>query len=475
MLQLMTKQNLRRSVRAALGAILLVATLATTSSQSLAKVSLSPFAQDLAYMIQMLEAVHPNLYYVYPKTSFYADIDLISHQMLNSTDLLEVWKKVMPLLHRLRDGHTFAFRPDQKLLTRMSDPSMRLFPVAVDITEQGQMFVKKPFLESLRQGDEILAINQLSMPELLSRLQVFVSGELPLYWYTQLAEDFGTYLWLSGGSHRVFELAIRRGTEHMKVSISGQSLDELRRSWGPLPESKPEDYSFSVLDKTIGFMRLPHFSDPTKFKAFLTRSLNEFKTKHLKHLIIDIRGNGGGNSALGKELMAHITQRPFRQYAEVQIKVSAPIKAYYGCSQSTTQTCWPALRDAPLGSILKSTVPFSQPYSQRFAGKVAVLIDHDTFSSAADFAAMVKDFAAGVLIGQETGGLASSFGDVYRFNLPHTQLGIGVSHKYFVRPSGEMGLHGVRPDFPITLTASPRSSQDEQLNFARHVLTQQAN
>ena len=76
-----------------------------------------------------------------------------------------------------------------------------------------------------------------------------------------------------------------------------------------------------------------------------------------------------------------------------------------------------------------------------------MLISSHTFSSAADFAATIKDYNIGILIGEETGGLATCYGDVYGFDLPNTHLAAGVSHKYFIRPSGIDDDQGVLPDY----------------------------
>ena len=72
----------------------------------------------------------------------------------------------------------------------------------------------------------------------------------------------------------------------------------------------------------------------------------------------------------------------------------------------------------------------------RFEGNVYVVVSHYTFSTAVDFAAMVKDHDAGVIMGENTGGLPSSYGDIIRDELPNSKLGFGISYKYFLRPAG---------------------------------------
>ena len=85
----------------------------------------------------------------------------------------------------------------------------------------------------------------------------------------------------------------------------------------------------------------------------------------------------------------------------------------------------------------------------RFSGNIFVLTGVYTFSSAADFAATIKDFYKGTIVGDESGGLPTCYGDVFKFSLPNSGLKVRVSHKYFVRPSGQDTGRGVIPDYEV--------------------------
>jgi len=78
-----------------------------------------------------------------------------------------------------------------------------------------------------------------------------------------------------------------------------------------------------------------------------------------------------------------------------------------------------------------------------------LLIGPGTFSTAADFAATIKDLGVGTIVGEETGGLASSYGDVFSVELPNSELDLGISYKYFLRTGGFDNGRGVIPDIRI--------------------------
>jgi C-terminal processing protease CtpA/Prc len=105
------------------------------------------------------------------------------------------------------------------------------------------------------------------------------------------------------------------------------------------------------------------------------------------------------------------------------------------------------------GLTITRRVRFGEPEDKgyRFTGRLFLLTGPYTFSSAADFAAVVKDFGIGTLIGEETGGLRQSFGDTLPFSLPHSGIGCNVSHKRFYAPLPEPGddSHGTIPDIVV--------------------------
>lgn len=96
-------------------------------------------------------------------------------------------------------------------------------------------------------------------------------------------------------------------------------------------------------------------------------------------------------------------------------------------------------------------IDFKKPRKNdlRFNGDLYLLIGPQTFSAAVDFAAMVKDLSVGKIASQETGGLASCYGDVLSFELPCSKLKLSVSFKYFVRCGDFDDQKGVIPDIEV--------------------------
>jgi Peptidase family S41 len=208
----------------------------------------------------------------------------------------------------------------------------------------------------------------------------------------------------------------------------------------------PDSYQFSIPKPGIGLIDFRALENLPRFQKFLEVTFTEIQRQKLQVLIVDLRNNGG-DSALGDALLDYLTNKPFRQFSRAEVKVSTQFEAYLKVRGS--EIPWPSR--SPIGSIVKLEFPFISPTPNplRFNGKLYVLIDDPTFSSASAFASTIKDFKLGVLVGTETSGHPTSCGEIYSFNLPNTRLEVGVSSKYFVRPSGQDDGRGVLPDILI--------------------------
>ncbi len=124
------------------------------------------------------------------------------------------------------------------------------------------------------------------------------------------------------------------------------------------------------------------------------------------------------------------------------------------------------------GMTISRRVRLERPEDRgiRFDGKLYVLVGPGTFSSAGMFAAMVKDFHLGTLIGEETGATRECFGEVLSVRLPNSDLRLNVSCKQWFAPVPQFddSRRGTVPDIPVDdgVLESYPTSDDPVLSFA---------
>jgi C-terminal processing protease CtpA/Prc len=87
----------------------------------------------------------------------------------------------------------------------------------------------------------------------------------------------------------------------------------------------------------------------------------------------------------------------------------------------------------------------------RFRSKVYVLVDRQSYSNAVSVAALIQDYRFGVILGEETSDMATTYGAMEQFKLANTGLMVGYPKARIVRPNGDPRTRGVTPDIRIRI------------------------
>ncbi|RZK30446.1 MAG: hypothetical protein EOO61_19255 [Hymenobacter sp.] len=197
--------------------------------------------------------------------------------------------------------------------------------------------------------------------------------------------------------------------------------------------------------------------DSIKYK--IDRIFKQISQDGVQKLVIDVSQNEGGNSSVGDYLISFFYDRPYKDY-QCNWKKS---EEYYKLLKS-----WgfdkPDYTAAANGQVLhypsETVTPAKVPYL--FKGKVMVVIGAATFSSAMNFATVIRDNHMATLIGQTpVNGHPNGFGEMYYTNLPNTKVFVRFGVKEWIRPAGKTGENILRPD--IILTQAQLSSVKEMI------------
>jgi hypothetical protein len=275
------------------------------------------------------------------------------------------------------------------------------------------------YRNQIPEGSEILAIQGKATPVVISEVATLISWDHAPFRDELAAQPFYLSLWNDFGDFTVTYRPPGTTTDQT-VSASGGLWAKLHMLLGFRALRAPYELRFPRED--VALIDFRAFDDLPRFQQFLREAFTAIHDRHIHDVIIDLRANGGGNSALGEELMQYLSPTPFRMFETVLVKVGPDL-------QRKDLDLEP-LRDEPL----------------RFTGKSYLLTSGRTFSSATDLASAFACYHVGTIVGEETGGLTVSFGDVRTFNLPRTGMAVGSSFKHFVNACGRDDGHGVIPD-----------------------------
>jgi C-terminal processing protease CtpA/Prc len=430
---------------------------------------------DIDVLMRTLENVHPNLYANRPRDSVALARERLIAGLPSSLSRSELWIRLAPFIAAFGDGHTNVAAPREEA-RRLQEAGALVFPPSVVVNDSAKVVVSVPIVRNagVAAGDRLVSINGLSVDSLLLAWLTEQSGESEWFRAANVANSFRDLLLLHsiGAPYRV---VTQRRDGARTIELAGIPQDSLRAVAARVngQRTTAPNFTYELLPSHIGYMNFRTMAgDIPRFKADVAAMFQRVAADSARLLVVDLRGNGGGDSRLGEELLRYITTRPYRMSAAKEWKMSAEYRSYF--------KTWvhPAIRwthgwqffslgrqlmNGPDGKLV--TLPEAEethsPAEPFFSPpRVAcVLIGPQTFSSAVDLADAIKTYHLATLVGEETGGRPNGFGEAYVFRLPHSQLAVSVSSALFIRANGDTTDHrGVLPDFPAARTAEDRGA-----------------
>lgn len=395
---------------------------------------------DIDTLVNRIVYTHPDPFTIYPESAFLERIARIKAELPDTLTDWDLAIKVIPCVVALGDGHTSVSFPQLQ-----PSPELLLFPEGVQIDARDTSMILT--------GDsaKVIRINDIPAKEMLGNMVQYAGGERMFYRFLKVQQMFHGMLnrFYPDSVYRLV-LADRDGKQVEKVvkALSYEQIIKMTQAKNRQKNSRDKrpDYAFQVSkDGKNMFFEFNSFYDLDKFKVFADSMFRELKERKIKNLVIDIRRNGGGNSKLGDELLQYLSHKPFVQFGKVQIRRGRYILEKFADDEDlkgASDTVFTI--NAPLIPLRK------EPLRINKKTKVYLLISHSTFSSASSFSWAFKYFNVGTVVGEESGGMNVSYGDILTYYLPHSRLRCGVSWKKFCQyGADEQNIHGTLPDVEV--------------------------
>jgi C-terminal processing protease CtpA/Prc len=403
--------------------------------------------KDIDYMINDLENIHPNLYHSISKKDFNNRIQIIKNQMPDSISKIEVWIRLNEILASIKEGHTY-FRPPAD---EMGDFLKFPFTIKIDHTTKRFIISGSP-VDSLKKyiGIRIISINEITTDSLLNILMKYIGSE---------NESYSIFM-----NEAHFEYAIYtvfRDPEYFNIGlqIGEKQVNQLFKSINKIPVNSEPNYTFRIIGDNIGLIDMNRMNSYRDFKKFSKSTFSTINRKKISKLIIDFRGDQGGDSQVGDELIKYLSDVPFTQWEKVFVKVSSVSRELFN---------YPSEKDTVAEKNLSNNLTEPYPPKMRFSGKLFILIDGGTFSSAGSATWCISHYGLGTTVGEETSGIGVHYGNVIKRDLPITGLTYFTSHmKWYQIGATDSSTHGLFPDHSAKLSIEDiKSQKDSVLDYA---------
>ena len=445
---------------------------------------------DFDLMRKALEEAHSGLYRYSSKAEmdrmFDAERAKLSRPMTKSEFLVVVAET----LAQIRCGHT-GLTPDAE--TQKELAGTRMLPLRV-VIEGRRLIVQSndtPDDTTIRPGMEIIEINGRKPADILNRIlpRLAADGDVETGKRVRLQRSLGQNYWLFVEKSEEFTVSVRDAagktvsTKLLGVTDSDRRQNltrnplnaEFQASIGKLQWSSENLAVRFLKDPDLAQIRIGGFGG-SAYPQWMEDTFRTLREKGTKTLIIDLRGNGGGADMYGAMLVSYLTDKPFRYFDHIDVKTINPSFKEHSDWSGNESRLREGMTVNPAGGFLVTAklhpgVAEQPPGKYPFLGKVFVLIDGGTFSTAADFCAVAHHLKRATFIGEETGGgyYGNNSGMQTIVTLPNSKMRIRVPmYEYWNAVPGYDGKRrGTRPDHLVeTTVANLLRGVDEQLDLA---------
>lgn len=367
---------------------------------------------DLDYLVQRIEIMHPNPYAYCPKEVFYKLKEKLYNEISKLSDV-DISISISELLASLKDGHTrWAFEK--------SDPNwlidnFHLLPIISYPFADGTYILAG--LQQYKEyvGKKIIKIGKMDIAEVESKLGKIwshdnKSGEIKYLYYTLCVAEMLKKIGAIDDINKIELMLSDENNVEIKTQITTEPFMNIARyiadTWYPksgnglvtINESthNPLPLWLKNLNKSFWYEYLPEYNlmylqiNSLNFPSNSTSSMESFNQlcsnffealdrNTVEKLVIDIRANNGGN---------HV--------------------------------------ESPL---LKGII--ARPYIDQ-KGKLFIITGRVTYSAAVHFTTVFKKFTNATIIGEPSSGRPNHYGAVRSFKLPnHPYIEIDCSIDYY--------------------------------------------
>ncbi len=410
--------------------------------------------QDLNFAFEKLINIHPLFLDSSELSSYKNQFLKIEETIKDSMSQNEIYKILAPIFASINDGHTGVITPmnQRKEYTNAGGKS---FPFFVDIQNDSVYvsFYCGNDKSLFQKGEQILEINGINATEIVRNMEPLFSGKAINFKQREVAKKFRFLIWMLYGFEDNYELSLKDNQNTIKeITVPGVSSSDFMKNIKRLPKAQKDFYDLKInrSSKTAS-IKIKSFAELNGFCVFADSAFRKINECKINNLVIDIRNNVGGRSIVVDSLLNYLTYKNYALYKKIQVRISPELKDHYE-KRYPDRLDW--INNYNIDDFVVLDHNEKKPINNchYFKGNLFLLTNNSTFSAAATFAGIFKNLKMGTIIGEETGGTISYFGDFWFLSTPNSKIKFYVSPKQFIQYGGEEYDRGVVPDYIVSDT-----------------------
>lgn len=442
------------------------------------KYSPKQLQSDYTLFRKILEESHPGLYWYTSKDSMNRYFDSGYARITDSMTEPQFRALLSYVIAKINCGHTTT--KNSKAFNRYLDTvRLPLFPLGVKFLKDTAVITANINSRDsiLKPGMVINSINNVPINTVRDSLMQYVSADG--YNNTHKRQSisngfaFGAYYKTAFGQTSNFSVGFTDNANNARVSsvklyrTVRDSSFRKQMAFTPKP-SRKERRRLDLSNERVltidtarqtAFLEINTFSAGNRLKHFIKKSFREMKHQGVKHLVIDVRNNGGGDVSNSTLLTKFIVDKKFK-LADSLYAVKKT--STYGRYISNSFIVWPFMtfttrkrKDGLYHFGFYERHYFKPHRHNHFDGDIYILTGGNSFSATTLFAGAVKSQKNVLIVGEETGG--GQYGNCAWFipdvTLPNTKVRFRLPKFRLVIDNNKVkNGHGVMPDVEVVPT-----------------------
>lgn len=492
--------------------IFLFAALTVIAQGPKAKISADQRRQEIALLQKSLISLHPGLYrYNSPEQIDHYFKELLQKVSGELTDQA-YFILLSQFATKIKCGHTYLNPWNQKKEVANHYFSKSYMPFLFRAVE-GKFIITHNLSEhpGIKKGDEIISINGIAVPTIIDSLLTVSRSDgnnaqgkmvdnlniVPIDIDTSNYAMFDIFFPLffpKNFNTAVYRFEIKPFKGKTRI-ITAKSLSKKDRQqvyvsrFGKIPIHE-ENWEFKFLNRETAYFRIGDFETwdwKTDYKKYLDSVFKAIGKAQTPNLIVDIRGNEGGDDEARDELLSYIIDRPFgcenpiRRFYKF-LRIPDTLMSYLSTWEkevkqpknesdyTKTATGFYERNEA----IQKPCKPVS-PKPNVFKGNVFLITNSNNSSTTFTLADIFQVNHRGHVIGDKTGGTKQGLngGKFLFLNLPYSKMEIDIPI-IWQAPTAARADEGIVPDDIVPEKQKDIAQQhDSQLSFILNLISKQ--
>jgi C-terminal processing protease CtpA/Prc len=458
------------------------------NSDPLYSFSVKELLEDYDLFTLALGEAHAGLFnYINPQR-YNMLTDSIKKELTHPMSEMAFYGLICPIIEAIKCGHTRITLSNQtwKFLEKQDI----FFPFQLKFIS-GKAYVLKNIKDkTIQPGSEILSINNKPISVIISEIYKMQNSDAGILTAKdkKLDEKFHELYcqFIEQPKSYTIQYIPYQTNKIMEITVNGTNNNEWWSRINTNNSPKKELLNLNVIENSgIAILDIRKFVSQEinekygSFQQFMDSAFKMIKEENLHNLIIDLRGNGGGDIA--QELIPYLINSPIQYY-----KIIDAPKTRYSFLEHTDKglffneinvNLWNKYRNENgRYELIGNYNEYIQPSPYVYNGNLFVLIDGNSFSGTSELSSILYDRKRATFFGEETGGsyFGSSSGDFINLTLPHTQIKVTIPIRNYIMniSSNSNTRRGVIPDYEITNTIKDiLTGNDAEMNFVLNYIS----